>query len=124
MPTKPSKKKKVFKLERRPSYKTMYEQIRKIAPLVADILKKDLEARDDDNILYIRAWKRQGMKESESWKKFKYKLIMGIYASPDTLGRCRRRLQERNESLRGKLYKERHSAEKHMSNQMSFEYNV
>lgn len=118
------KKKKQFKLQRVKSYKTIYEQIIKIAPLVANILKKNLESRDDDNILYIAVWKYQGMKEGDSIRKFKYRLIMGKYASPESIGRARRRLQEKNESLQGKLYKERHNAEKEMTNQMSFEFNV
>lgn len=122
MAKKKHKKKKSFKLERRKSYKTIFELVRKIAPLVADTLKLNFETRDDDNVLYIAIWKRQGMKERQSFKSFKYKLIMGIYASPDTIGRARRRLQRNNKSLRGLLYKQRHDAEKEMSNQMSFPF--
>lgn len=69
--------KKAFKLKRSKSYASIYEQVVRISPMVADILKKDLEARDDDNILLIRVWKKQGIKEAKSFKKFKYKLIMG-----------------------------------------------
>lgn len=116
-------KSKKFKLERVKSYKTICEQMRKIAPLVADILSKNIEARDDDNILYIEVWKRQGMKEMGSFKSFKYKLIMGKFASSDTIGRSRRKLQEKNKSLRGALYKERHNAEKEIRNQLKFPYN-
>lgn len=118
------KKKKQFKLERRPSYKTIYEQIIRIAPLVAEILSKNLKSRDDDNILCIAVWKRQGMKEGESFKKFKYKLIIGKCSMPESISRCRRRLQQKNESLRGLLYNERHDAEKEMSNQMSFPFSI
>lgn len=124
MAKKKNKKKRSFKLERRPSYKTIYEQIRKIAPLVAHILKREFKTRDDDNILYIEVWKHQGMTEKDSIKNFKYKLIMGKYYSPESIARCRRRLQEKNKSLRGSLYKERHDAEKEMLNQMSFSFNI
>lgn len=124
MAKKKNKKKRSFKLERRPSYKTIYEQIRKIAPLVAHILKREFKTRDDDNVLYIEVWKHQGMKEGKSFKKFKYKLIMGIYASPDTIGRARRKLQQKYKELRGAKYKERHDAEKEMSNQMSFQFHI
>lgn len=117
------KNKKSFKLQRVISYNTIRDQMLKISPLVADILKTDLESRDDDNILYMAVWKRQGMKGRDSCKKFKYRLIMGRYASSDSIGRARRRLQEKNESLRGKLYKQRHDAEKEMRNQIKIPFN-
>lgn len=122
MKIKKSKKRKAFKLQRVISYNTIHAQMMKISPLVADILKKDLEARDDDNILYMAVWKRQGMKEKDSCKKFKYRLIMGRYASSDSIGRARRRLQEKNPSLRGKLYKARHEAEKEVRNQLKINF--
>ena len=117
------KKRKSFKLQRVISYNTIYAQMRKISPIVADILKSDLEARDDDNILYRAVWKQQGNKEKHTVRKFLYRLIMGKYASSDTIGRARRRLQEKNPSLRGKLYKQRHEAENEVRNQMKLPFN-
>jgi len=115
---KKNRKKKTFKLKRSKSYSSIYEQVVRISPMVADILAKDLEARDDDNILLIRVWKRQGVKEKKSFKKFKYRLIMGKLGLPETIMRSRRLLQAKHKSLRGSLYAERHQAEENMINQM------
>ena len=112
------KKKKVFKLKGSKSYASIYEQVVRISPIVADILRTDLEARDDDNILLIRVWKRQRVKENMSFKKFKYKLIMGRIGLPETIMRSRRLLQSKHSQLRGLLYNERHDAEESMKNQM------
>ena len=112
------KKKKPFKLKRRKSYNSIYEQMVKIGPMVADILKKDLPARDDDNILLIKFWKRKGMKEDWSFKKFKYRFISGKLGLVDSVCRCRRLLQAKHPELRGKLYAERHQAEELMKTQL------
>jgi uncharacterized phage-like protein YoqJ len=86
--------------------------------LVAEILVKDIKARDDDNILLIKVWKRQRMKESMTFKQFKYNLIMGKLGLAETIMRSRRLIQEKYPSLRGKMYAERHSAEELLKNQM------
>ena len=113
-----TKKKKAFKLKRCKSYGSIYEQVVRISPLVADILKKDLEARDDDHILFIRVCKRRGIRENDSFKKFKYKFIMGRIGLIESIFRSRRLLQRKHPSLRGLLYAERHEAEELMKTQM------
>ena len=113
-------KKKKFKLHRVKS-QSYFEQMLKIYPLVAKVLTKDFDTRDDDNVLDFRIWKRQGAKESWTFKKLKYNVIMGRLASPSTIERSRRRLQEKNPSLRGKMYKQRHNAEEAMRNQMKLD---
>lgn len=118
MKNKNSKKKKGFKLERRKSYLSIYEQIVKIGPLIADILKKDLPARDDDNILMFRVWRRQGWRENMSAKKVKYMTIMGKLAIPESISRTRRMLQGKHEQLRGEMYEPRHQAEEMMKTQL------
>lgn len=120
MANKKKNKKKRFKLQK-VNAQYYFEQMLKIYPLVAKILRTELETRDDDNILDFRVWKRQGAKENMSFKQLKYKVIMGKYASPSTIERSRRRLQEKNPELRGKLYKQRHNAEKDMRNQMKLD---
>ena len=117
---KKNKKKKSFKLKRSKSYNTIYKQIERIKPMIANILKKDLESRDDDNILLIRVWKKQRIKENMSFKEFKYKLIMGKIALPETIMRARRLIQANPDyaHLRGKLYAERHNAEETMKTQL------
>ena len=101
------------------NFQQIYEQVRKVAPLVLAILKKNAKSRDDDSILYLLVWKAQGMKEKDSCKKFKYRLIMGKYAFPDTIGRARRKIQERYVDLCGTIYHQRQMAEKEMKNQLS-----
>lgn len=115
---KKNKNKKPFKLKRSKSYNSIYEQMVKIGPTVADILKKDLPSRDDDNILLFKMWKRQGWKQSWSSKKLKYQLIMGRLAGPESLFRTRRLLQQKHEILRGELYAQRHQAEELMKTQL------
>lgn len=117
MPKNKRHKKKRFKL-RRAKIQSFFEQMIKISPLVASILKKDLEARDDDNILCILVWKAQGAKEKSSFKQFKYNLILNKFATPETITRSRRKIQEKNSSLRGELYKQRHQAEEDMRSQL------
>ncbi len=99
-----------------------YEQVRKVAPLVLEILKKHKPSRDYDIPLQIRVWKAQGQKENESFKKFKYGLYKGKYSNPETIRRARQKIQENEDykHLRGKFYKERQKAEAKMKNQLSF----
>lgn len=113
-------KKKRFKLKRM-KIQSYFEQMLRIYPLIADILLKQPDTRDDDNILCFRVWKRQGARERWSFKKLKYNVIINKLASPETIGRSRRRLQEKNPHLRGALYKQRHNAEENMRNQMKLE---
>lgn len=102
-------------------FQEFYDQIRKVAPLVLEILKKNEGARDYDNTLYVLVWKAQGMKESDSFKKFKYGLIIGKYSTPETIRRARQKIQENKsyKHLRGKYYKQRRIAEAKVRNQLS-----
>lgn len=112
------KKKKAFRLKRRKSYSSIYEQVVRVSPMVVNILKKDKKSRDDDNVLLIAFWKRHGIKENTSFKRFKYKLIMGKIGLPESIMRARRLMQEKHPSLRGKLYLKRQKAEELMLNQL------
>lgn len=118
MAKKKNKKKQSFTLARSKSYSSIYEQVVRISPLVAKILAKNIKARDDDNVLLFAVWKKKGLKEKWSVKKFKYKFIMGRLGLPETIMRSRRLLQSKHQSLRGKMYAQRHEAEQLMSTQM------
>ena len=102
-------------------YDEYFQQVLKIAPLVLHILRKNERSRDSDNLLLILVWKAQGMKESDSCKKFKYRLIIGKYSTPETIRRARQKIQEsvKHKDLRGKFYKQRQTAEAKMRNQLS-----
>lgn len=122
-----SKKKKIQRRRKQPwklkrmKIQSYFEQMLRIYPLVAEILKNNQASRDDDNILCFKIWKKQGAKEKWTVKKLKYNVIMNRLASPETIGRSRRRLQEKNSFLRGLLYRERHDAEENMRNQMKLD---
>lgn len=120
MKNKKSKKPKRIILKRG-HYQEFYYQIRKVAPLVLEILKKHEPSRDYDVALQILVWKAQGQKENESFKKFKYGLYKGKYSNPETIRRARQKIQENEKykHLRGKFYKERQAAEAKMRNQLS-----
>lgn len=118
MAKKKKKKQKGFKLERRKSYSSIYEQMVRISPMIASILKKDLKSRNDDNILVFKVWKKQGLKDNMSVKSCRYKVIMGKLALMETIMRTRRMLQEKHESLRGKMYAKRKRAEELMKTQL------
>lgn len=126
----PKKKHRVTKAKRiilkKNHFLEVYQEMRQIAPLVLEILKKKPKARDYDKVLHLLVWKAQGMKEAYSHKKFKYGYIMGKYAHPETIGRTRRKIQENKafKHLRGTMYKQRQLAqnklEKKIKNQLSF----
>lgn len=103
-----AKKKKLLK---RTKWQLLYDQIETLKPIVADILAKDKVSRDDDNKLAIEVWKRQGMKEDETFKSFKFKLIMNRITTPESIGRTRRVLQAGHPDLQGTIYRHRKHAE-------------
>lgn len=100
---------------------TAYDEFIKVMPTVRLILESDLDARDDDNVLCIRVWEKQ-FKGRRSFANFKKALISKEIASPETIGRSRRKLQENHISLRGKLYNARHKAEEQFINQYKIEF--
>lgn len=106
-----AKKKQKRKLLKRTKLQLLYDQIETLKPIVAEILAKDLPSRDDDNRLAIEVWKKQGMKESETFKSFKYKLVMNKITTPESIGRTRRLLQARYPDMQGTIYQYRKHAE-------------
>lgn len=106
------------KLLKRTKFQLLYDQIETLKPIVAEILVKDKMSRDDDNLLAIKVWKRQGMKEKETFKSFKFKLIRNKITTPESIGRTRRLLQEKHFELRGTIYKYRKHAEDKFRNQL------
>lgn len=101
---------------------TIKQQMKMIRPLVRAVLRSDMDARDDDRLLYIRVWELQGSKSAMSLRNFEGKLILGKFATPETISRTRRDLQSKYISLQGKLYDERHLASKQFRNQYEFNF--
>lgn len=98
------------------------EKIQQIKPIVLSILKENMDARDDDNILCTCVWQKQGATSELSYLKFQLKLIMGEFATPESITRSRRSLQEKFEILRGLNYADRHKAEELMRRQTKLEF--
>lgn len=73
--------------------------------------------RDDDNKLIANVWFKEAKKLKESGFKcdtdmdLLYLFSEGKLTPPESITRCRRKLQEVNEGLRGDRYKERQEAE-------------
>lgn len=110
------------KLKTQKEIKSFVLKMNQIKFMVRDILKYDLESRDDDNLLCLRVWERQGSKPNMTYSSFKTKLITGNFADPQTVGRVRRSLQEKYITLQGKLYEKRHQAEDRFINQYKLEF--
>lgn len=125
MGKKKSKKKKGKKPKRvilkKGHFLEFFQEIRQVAPLVLEILKKKPKTRDSDNLLRIEVEKAQGMKESDSYKKYKYRLVIGKISPAETIRRARQKIQEddRYKHLRGKYYKQRQLAEVKVKNQLA-----
>ncbi len=92
-------------------------KMKQIKSLVRETLTHDMESRDDDNILCFKIWEKQGSTPNMTYRSLQAKLISGKFASPESVGRIRRALQQRYISLRGKLYDKRHQADERFKNQ-------
>lgn len=79
--------------------------------LVIDILKKDVDSRDDDSVLMLRVWDAQGILPSTRFTSFGRKIEDREIALPKTIWRARQQLQAKYVELRGEKYAERHNEE-------------
>lgn len=95
-----------------------YKDYKKIMPTVKLVLEQNELSRDDDNVLCTLVWEKQGMANRRSFKQFKEALAAKKIATPESISRSRRSLQEKIVSLRGKLYLARHRAEIDYINQL------
>jgi hypothetical protein len=71
---------------------------------VKSILEVNKDTRDCDRLLISIIWSEDSF-NIEDKKDFLDMLINGELTSPETIRRCRQRLQEENETLRGYKYK-------------------
>ena len=71
---------------------------------VKSILEVNKDAKDCDRLLISIIWSEDSS-YIEDKKEFLDMLINGELTSPETIRRCRQRLQEENETLRGYKYK-------------------
>ena len=83
--------------------------------MVRKILTEKPSTRDNDELLVMFVWCEQNPKLKDkdcSFRFFGEGFIKKNYASPASVARDRRKLQEQEPNLRGKLYEKRHQAEK------------
>lgn len=73
--------------------------------MVRETLKRDPKARDDDRILTLDVW--VNIFHVNPYAPVKDVMRNKDLPSQESLGRVRRRLQEKDESLRGTKYKEK-----------------
>lgn len=93
----------------------------KIRDAVEQILINNPECRDDDNLLILKVWAEQNpmlRDHSTSFVQFSHQFLAGKYASTESIGRCRRKLQEENEALRGRSWRERHDEQENVKQQI------
>ena len=83
--------------------------IKKVEDIVTDVLKKEPRARDNDEILCVCVWFKQVGHRIQymSLRDFFHKMADGKYHKAESIMRCRRKLQELDEGLRGDKYKYR-----------------
>ena len=81
---------------------------------VRDLLFKHPETRDNDQMLVSLTWfyhiGRDEVKSLSAWDLLT-KLSKNKLPNAESIRRCRQKLQEHDEDLRGKKYKERHKLE-------------
>jgi hypothetical protein len=86
--------------------------ISNISNLVKYLLKNELETRDNDQLLVIRAWKLQLQEQdlnpdTMALDRFFKVYLSGKLSNHESITRCRRKLQEIEPELRGYLYNQR-----------------
>lgn len=81
------------------------DRLKTYEEMVREILIMDERTRDDDRILALQVWTTfYGVNK---WAPVKDVMTNKRLPSQESLGRCRRRLQEKDESLRGSKSKEK-----------------
>ena len=86
--------------------------IKKVEDIVIDVLQNVPRARDDDQALCALVWRKQIAHNINNITllEFLQKLAEGKYHKASSLIRCRRKVQELHEDLRGFMYDKRKKA--------------
>lgn len=72
--------------------------------MVREVLKHNHEARDDDRVLTLEIWTR--IFGISPWMPVSEAMLNKELPSQESIGRCRRKIQQTDESLRGSKAKE------------------
>ena len=83
--------------------------IKKVEDIVTSVLRDEVRSRDNDEILCVCVWYNQigHQLDSLSAKEFLRKMASGDLYKAESIMRCRRKLQELHEDLRGSKYEKR-----------------
>jgi DNA-binding transcriptional MerR regulator len=95
----------------------------KVEHKLVSLLEND-RAKDCDRYLICQYWRDQ-LKDLpiQTIEEFLNALEEGRLEHPETIGRSRRKIQEKNAHLRGKLWNVRHNLEAYTCNQLTmFKY--
>lgn len=92
------------------------QDMRKIGSKVYRFLEDYPETRDDDRLLLAFMWEE----EINPGDDFIFLLRNGLVSHPETVTRVRRKLQEKNVSLRGEKWAARHHLEEEVVEQLTF----
>ena len=95
--------------------------LKKVEDIVMNVLKNEPRARDNDEILCVCVWYSQvGHKiDHMSLQDFFRKMAEGNYHKAESIMRCRRKLQEIHEELRGKKYEQRRKNTQNVKNELN-----
>jgi len=87
----------------------MIKEIKRIKPVVKELLKEFPLTRDNDNLLLLKVWAEQDntLRMDKLFSDFSVGMIAGKYMKFESVSRARRKVQEENPELRGKYYKDR-----------------
>jgi len=86
-------------------------KIKKLEVVVEKILIKFPDTRDNDKLLILKVWAAQNPRlrnKDFTFLDFATAYLNNDYADSESITRARRKLQENNDSLRGKKWYERH----------------
>lgn len=91
-----------------------------VKPIVLKALQVHPHLRDSDEQLLVHVWRQQSKKlcKHNTFTFFGVLLITRQISTPESIRRCRQRLQELTPELRGEKWAERHREEEHVQNQL------
>lgn len=96
-------------------------EIKKIKVVVRKVLENVVECRDNDELLILKVWAIQNpeLRKNMSFNSFAEGFLSGYYSHAGGIIRCRAKLQEENENLRGNNYKKRHKLQQKIINDLN-----
>jgi len=95
--------------------------IKKVSEMVELILEECHKSRESDELLILKVWAIQNSSirnPNFSFVRFSHDFLKGKFYSTGSIGRARRKLQEKREDLRGSNYKQRQKHQEDVKDQL------